>query len=112
MAARNNPFQTLVDQIPAPLRNRYFLALALFFAWMIFFDKHDLITQWNLQQSVNKLEQDREYYTREIEKAQQNRKELQVNREKFAREEYFLKKSDEDVFIIIEEENDQSITNR
>lgn len=100
-----NSFQAIKDQVPAPLRNRYFLVLALFFAWMIFFDRHDIITQWRLQRTVNKLEADKEFYSEKIEEAEQERLDLDINDEKFAREQYYMKKSDEDVFIIIEKED-------
>jgi cell division protein FtsB len=86
--------------VPAPLRNRYFLAIAIFFAWMIFLDKHDILTQWRLQRTVDKLQEDKAFYSQEIEQAEQERLELDINDEKFARERYYMKKSDEDVFII------------
>lgn len=101
----NNSFQAIKEQIPAPLRNKYFLVLALFFAWMIFLDRHDLVTQWRLQNTVNKLEEDRAFYTEKIEAAEQERLDLDINDEKFAREQYYMKKSDEDVFIIVEKED-------
>ena len=62
--ASNNPFQPLLDRVPAPFRNRYFLALVIFVGWLIFFDKHDVLTQWKLQRTVNKLEQDKDYYSK------------------------------------------------
>ena len=101
----NNSFKAIKDQIPAPLRNRYFLVLALFFAWMIFLDRHDVITQWHLQRTVDKLEADKTFYTEKIEEAEQERLDLDVNDEKFAREQYYMKKADEDVFIIVEKED-------
>ncbi|GJM34304.1 MAG: hypothetical protein DHS20C18_33050 [Saprospiraceae bacterium] len=104
MAANNNPLQSLLEQIPPPLRNRYFLVLAVFFAWMIFMDRHDFLTQWKLQKMVNKLEQDKAYYSKEIEAARQERLDLEVNKEKFAREQYYMKKPGEDVFIIVKED--------
>ena len=109
MAARNNPLQPLLDQIPGPFKNRYFIVLALFAGWMIFFDKHDIITQWRLQNTVDKLEEDKAYYEGKIKEAQQKRLDLEVNKEKFAREEYYMQKKNEDVFIIVdeEEENEQ-----
>lgn len=100
-----NSFQAIKEQIPAPLRNKYFFVLALFFTWMIFFDRHDIITQWRLQRSVDKLESDRSFYSEKIEAAEQERLELDINDEKFAREQYYMKKSDEDVFIIVEKED-------
>jgi len=51
----------------------------------------------------NPMEHDRDYYLKQIEAVKQDRTDLQNNIEKFAREHYFMKKSDEDVFIIEEE---------
>jgi cell division protein DivIC len=104
MAGKNTPWRLLLEQIPTPLRNKYFVVLALFFAWMIFFDRHDFITQWRLQNSVNQMEEKKETYTEQIKEAKKERLDLEVNKEKFAREKYYMKKSNEDVFII-EEEN-------
>lgn len=103
MPASNNPLQAILEQLPAPLRNKYFVVLLLFFGWMIFFDKHDLLTQWRLQRSVDRLQQDIDYYNVKIEKAKQERYDLDINKEKFARERYYMKKRNEDVFIIVEE---------
>jgi cell division protein DivIC len=98
-----NLFQPLIDRVPAPLRNKFFLALVLFAGWMIFFDNHDILTQLRLQRTVNKLEQDKEFYTNKIEEAREEGRELEINKEKFARERYYMKKQDEDVFIIVKE---------
>lgn len=103
----NNPFQPLIDSLPAPLRNRYFLVLAAFFAWMIFFDRHDFVTQYKLQRLVNRLESDKSYYLDQIEAAEQERLDLEANKEKFAREQYYMKNADEDVFIIVDEGGDE-----
>ncbi len=83
-----------------PFRNKYFLALALFFAWLVFFDKHDVITQIRLQRTVNKMEADKLFYREKIKAAYQDKKDLELNKEKYARERYYMKKSDEDVFVI------------
>ncbi|MCI5080992.1 MAG: hypothetical protein MRY78_04840 [Saprospiraceae bacterium] len=105
MANQKNPFQPLLDKIPVPFRNRYFVALVLFVAWMVFFDKHDMLTQWRLQNSVEKLEEDKVYYSKKIKEAQQERLDLDVNKEKFAREKYYMQKQNEDVFIIVKDED-------
>jgi cell division protein FtsB len=99
-----NLFRQLTNMLPAPLRNRYFLALALFFAYMIFFDRHDLLTQIQLQRMVNKLESDRTYYEEKIEEEKREKQDMDVNQERFARERYFMQRADEDVYIIVEEE--------
>lgn len=106
MAKSNNPLQPLFDQLPKPLRNKYFLVLVVFFAWMFFVDKHDIMTVVGLQRTVNKLEEDKTYYSKKLEDAKQERLDLEVNKEKFARERYYMQKSNEDVYIIVEEDED------
>lgn len=99
-----NPLQPLLDRIPAPIRNRYFLILVLFVGWMIFFDRHDVLTQWHLQNTVDKLEEDKDFYQQKIEEAEVIKADLENNAEKYAREKYFMKKADEDVFIIVDDQ--------
>ncbi len=105
MALPQNPLQPIIDLIPKPLRNRYFIVLILFFGWMVFVDKHDVLTQFKLQRTVNKLEADKTYYEEKIEEAQQEKHDIEEDKEKFAREKYYMKKKGEDVFIIEEKED-------
>ena len=100
----NSLFQPLLELAPRPLRNRYALALLLFFFWMLLIDKHDVVTQWRLQRTLNKLEQEKAYYFEKIEQAERDRQNLETNGERFARERYYMKKQGEDVFIIEETE--------
>ncbi len=102
--ASSNLFKPFIDLLPAQLRNKYFLILAVFFGILVFVDKHDLITQFRLQRTVNKLEQDKRFYKEKIEEAEANRAAFDENKERYAREHYNMKRSDEDVFIIVEEE--------
>ncbi len=105
MANRSNPLQPLIQQLPRPLRNKYFITFVLFFAWMVFFDSHSILTQIQLQRTVNKMHRDKDMYEQKIEEAKQERLDLEVNKEKFAREQYFMKKRGEEVFIIEETED-------
>ena len=59
---------------------------------MIFFDKHDILTQWQLQQTLNKMEEDAAYYEEKIQETWQDKQDLENNMEKFAREHYHLQK--------------------
>ena len=97
----------LWNKLPPPLRNRYFLTAVAFVAFMVFFDRHDLLTQIRLQSTVNKLEDDRVFYEEQIEAAEYERLDMDVNKERFARERYFMQKNDEDVFIIVDEEGEE-----
>jgi cell division protein FtsB len=74
---------------------------------MLFFDRHDLMSQYEYSTQVNKLEEEKEFYTKETEQVRKDLKELTTNRErleKFAREKYLMKKENEDVFVIIPEQ--------
>lgn len=90
----------LLQKTLKPFKNKFFLILVIFFAWLVFFDKHDILTQIKLQRTVNQLESDKVEYREKIKQAQQERQDLEQNKEKFAREQYYMKKSDEDVFVI------------
>lgn len=95
-----DPFGSLWLKIPAPFRNKFAVVALLFFVWMAFFDKHNLFTQYSLQGSVDKLENDKNFYTEQIKNAKEERIDLVKNSEKFARERYFMSESNEDVFVI------------
>lgn len=89
------------------LRNKYFLTATAFVVWMLFFDRNDLMSQYDYSTQVNKLEEEKAFYTAESEKAIKDLDELTTNREmleKFAREKYLMKKDNEDVFVIIKEQ--------
>jgi cell division protein DivIC len=94
----------IIDKLPPPFRNRYVVAATLFLTWMIFFDSANLMTQLRLIQSVNNLQRDKEYYQEEIIKAEAEKKTLAEDKETFAREKYYLQKSNEEVFILEEED--------
>jgi cell division protein FtsB len=72
--------------------------------WWIFFDQESLIVQYNLTSLKSGLEQQKEYYQSEIKKDEAAINTLQndtVFLEKYAREKYFMKKDNEDVFVIV-----------
>ncbi|MBY5959331.1 hypothetical protein KUV50_14355 [Membranicola marinus] len=95
-----NSYGRFLSAIPPVFLNKYVVAAMAFLVWMIFFDQNKLTRQIELTREINELERNKEYYTEEIEVVKEARADLNNNLEKFAREKYFLKKSDEDVFII------------
>ncbi|TDQ07531.1 FtsB family cell division protein [Pedobacter metabolipauper] len=89
------------------IRNKYFLSVAAFIVWMLFFDKNDVVAQYEYRSQVNKLQEEKDFYVKEIDQVKKNLNELNTNlntAEKFAREKYFMKKDNEDVFVIVKEE--------
>lgn len=103
MALSSNPWQSLWRRLPAPLQNRYYLTLLVFFFILIFLDRHSLWTQWRLYRAQQRLENDRVFYQEKIKEATEEAEDFELTKEKFAREHYYMKRADEDVFIIQEE---------
>ena len=102
----DNFFGFEYSKIPRLLRNRYFIISFMFVIWIIFFDRSNVITQWRLDRTVEDLENKKVYFQREIGQVKKDKRDLFSNDEsleKFAREKYRMKKSNEDVFVIIEE---------
>ena len=82
--------------------NKYFLTLALFAVWMLFFDQHNMFTRNALNRTCKEPKEERKFYESEIAKLEYQKVNFQENLEEIAREQYFLKKESEDVFIIRE----------
>ncbi len=92
------------------IKNKYIFTSLAFIIWMLFFDKHNLVSQFKLTNNLKQSQQIKEYYLQEIEKDSIATRELMTNDnnlEKFAREKYLLKKDNEDIFLIVTEENDR-----
>jgi len=100
MALPTNPWQTLWQYLPAPLQNRYYLTLVVFFFIMIFIDRHSAWTQFKLHRAQQRLEADKAFYQEKIKEANEEAEDFELTKEKFAREHYYMKRSDEDVYII------------
>ncbi|PST82464.1 septum formation initiator [Pedobacter yulinensis] len=88
------------------LRNKYFLATLIFAVWMLFFDRNDIVSQYEYGRQVDKLQEEKDFYEKEIMQVKKDLRELDTDlqtAEKYARERYFMKKDNEDVFVIIRE---------
>lgn len=86
------------------LKNRYVLVGLGFLIWMLFFDSHDLISQYKYKQKLNQLEESKMFYLQQIDEVKQDKEELFTNLEKlekFAREKYKMKRDDEDLYIVL-----------
>jgi cell division protein FtsB len=70
---------------------------------MVFLDRHSFWTQWKLWRAQKQLEADRTYYQAKIKGAKEEAEDFELTKEKFAREHYYMKRANEEVFIIQEE---------
>lgn len=83
--------------------NKYTLVGAVFVVWLALFDKYSFLDQLELRGRISDLEKDRQYYRERVEENKRKKDELTGDRdklEKFAREEYLMKRDNEDIFII------------
>jgi cell division protein FtsB len=86
------------------MKNKYLLASCFFLIWMLFFDARD----WGLikenKTKLDNLQKSEKHLAAEI---RDTRKELDLLKtsaqtiEKYARENYYMKKDNEDLFIVI-----------
>lgn len=88
------------------LNNKYIITALIFFLWLLIFDQNNLSERRKINLEYKELIEEREYYLNKIEEDRQRIEELKTdneNLEKFAREQYLMKKENEDIFIIVEE---------
>ncbi|MFT4805783.1 MAG: cell division protein DivIC [Psychroserpens sp.] len=69
---------------------------------MLFFDSNSLLIHQELNEDITDLEDEKGYYRNEIQKDDKAIKELSTEEgiEKMAREKYYMKKENEDIYII------------
>ena len=92
----------ILKRILRPFRNIYILIIVVFSIWMLFFDTHSWFLHNELNNDIKDLEAERDYYKSEIEKDKSEISELKSKEglEKYGREEYKMKRNDEDIYII------------
>lgn len=82
--------------------NPYILTLLGFVIWMLFFDDNSFLFHRELDEMVDEKRFEINRYKKEIEKDKKVIKRLQdsAELENFAREEYYMKKDNEEIYII------------
>jgi cell division protein FtsB len=101
-----------IEKIPPVLRNKYLLTIIIFAVWILLLDSNNLISRWKEMRNLKKLKAEKEYYVQRIEEDKRKLHELKTsdrNLEKFAREQYRMKKPDEDLYIILSPQEDRRI---
>ena len=82
--------------------NIYVLVLTIFTVWMIFFDTNSLMIHLELRREIDKLEKQQEFLREEIARDKEIIEKLSDPKEleKFAREQYYLKRQGEEIYLI------------
>lgn len=89
-----------------PMHRFMVIGLSLFVVYMTFFDEDNFLRRIKLWHEIQMLEREVNRYQDEIGKAQKQLEQLHYDKatlEKYAREEYLMKKENEDIFLINED---------
>ena len=96
----------MIQKIPSWLKNKYTYSILTFIIWVSFIDQNNVMTAYSYNVELRKLESEKEYFNEAIEKTSKELFDLTENPatlEKFARENYYMKKEGEEVFVFTTE---------
>jgi len=86
-------------------RNKYVVAIFLFLIWIVFFDENNLIQRQRNKKRLKALKEQRTFYREKIEADNRKIEELKSgagNLEKYAREQFYMSRPGEDLYLIVE----------
>lgn len=108
-----NPLKKLTSRYPFLkfLGNRYVVVIIFVIIWLTFLDNYSYFVQKELDTEIQELEDNKQYYINEIKKDSTSIKQLKNadQTEKYAREKYYMKREDEDIYIIEFEEDAKKV---
>lgn len=89
------------------LGNKYVLVLIGLAVWLMFLDNYSYFENRTINKELEELEENKAYYIQEIKKDSASIKQLNNpdQTEKYAREKYYMKRENEDIYIIEFEDN-------
>lgn len=96
----------MFKKIPSFLKNKFVAVIVLFLLYISFFDAHDLISQIEIKMELREISEEIEYLNRDTESAKRQIQELTSDKqklEKFAREQYRMKRENEEIFVLLKE---------
>lgn len=84
------------------IKSPFFYLTIIFLVWISFFDSYSWIEHFSINKEIKKLEGNKLYFENEIDKDKKAIKGLKNGdaTEKYAREKYYMKRENEDTFII------------
>lgn len=88
-------------------KNKYFITLTFFVVYVLIFSQNNLIERLSYMRELQHLKTQKEYYENQIIENNEKLHLLKTNNrnlEKFAREQYLMKKENEDVYVVTKKE--------
>lgn len=88
------------------LTNKWMVASVLFLLWILFFDENNLVQHRKNRLRLKALKEQRHFYREKIAADTRKMEELRsgaANLEKYAREQFYMTRPDEDLFLVVED---------
>lgn len=88
------------------LKNKYILLFIGGTLWLVFFDSYSVKDNYEYGKKIISLKKEINYYQNQIKQSERKMNELESDKEgleRFAREEYLMKRENEDIFLFEEE---------
>jgi cell division protein DivIC len=89
--------------VPSSWINKYSVVSILFLVWILFLDRYNVFAYNKLTGIIHKLEEEKSIYEEKIQQAQLDKKDLESDHEKFAREKHLMHKPNEEIVLIRKE---------
>ncbi len=85
-----------------PFKNMFFLIFIVFSVWMLFFDSNSWFFHNDLNEEIEAINEEKEYYIESIKKDEEEIEKLSTDEgmEKYGREKYHMKKKNEEIYLI------------
>jgi len=86
-----------------PFLNKYLITIVVFLAFVIFVDENNVIRRVQYEMKIRELKQEIRHYRKLSEESESKLKKLHSSNaelERVAREDYLMKKPNEDVYIV------------
>jgi hypothetical protein len=98
------------NKIPAIFKNKYLITGLAFIVWLAFFDRNNLVSQFRSHKVLNNLRTEKKFYIDQTAIDSAALHDLSTDTasmERYARENYMMKKDNEDIFIIVKEKKEK-----
>lgn len=85
---------------------KYFLVLIVAGIYMLWWDRYNLHSQQQVKEQIEQLKADRNHYRHAIDALEYEAEQIRHDREtleRFGRERYYMKRTNEDVYVVVEE---------
>jgi cell division protein FtsB len=92
----------------------YIISTLILLVWLVFFDRSNLIKQFDMALELRYLQAQRDFFKQELQDIKKEEKEVlgsYSSLEKYAREKYLMKKEGETVFVLVDE-NDKLMSEK